>query len=58
MSPGKGSSVYDLECVYGEPQRVNDYGDITQYVYDDGSLIFYVDDDSGVITDIQTFQAN
>jgi hypothetical protein len=52
----KGSSYDDMLCALGRPKQENTYGDTTQYVYEGAN--YYVNNDSGLITDIQTFTKN
>ncbi|MHB1856196.1 MAG: hypothetical protein ACYCPM_02045 [Acidobacteriaceae bacterium] len=57
-APDKGSSLSDVECILGQPEEANDYGDETQYTYDDGTLLFYVSNDTGLVTTVQTLTDN
>lgn len=54
----KGSTYSDMICMFGHPQHSNDYGDSTQYSYDDGSTLIYIDNSSQVVTNIQRFSSN
>lgn len=62
IDPGSGSTVDQMECALGTPNEENDYGDVTQYVYSNenetDTTIYYADDKSRLITNVQTFHTN
>ena len=55
--PEKGMSLSDVNCIMSTPEEKNDYGDgEEQLIYDHGSLIIYVDQETDRVVNIQTFQ--
>lgn len=56
VSIDKGQPLSDLECVMGDPEQVNQYGDgLEQLVYSGGRLLVYLDPSTSEVVGVQRF---